>query len=592
MNISLLENFEKDIKLIERKNKLPFCSRPRRNRNDSMMKMNFEYNKLLFHKTESYQTLKNTDISTTKHSCKTVSLSDLNPILLKDLLVPHVHHGKYLLCRTITYSFTIVGVLTLVEDLNDDVEELALYHFQKSLIDDPNTWLPPGTILIIKEPYLKYASSQGQTVILRCDSPSDVIFVDECNEELLKGTKWYQKCTFSFDQLKVKGNTYYSSEDYGNALKFYDRALKISPDHPVILLNKSAAFLMLERYYEAHQSALKAFQSENPLVNKEKILIRLARSAYGMRNWKLSVDYYSSLLNLDGTNQIVIEEIQQAKQRYEESTSGKYNLYHIMDEYIRSLATQKPLFFDVADYSGPIEITDIVGKGKGLVASADIPKGTLLIGSKAFSLSYNPQDDFILIPRDFLRKLILRKTAYLNITKTIQTLKNNPHRASELYSLYSYSYDRKEIIEDNIIDTGRIEEICLFNSFQPQEILFPFSNLSAETQPKNIIDDKSPTGLWILPSFLNHSCIGNSNRIFYGDFMMVYAIKDLIKGEEITFSYVPVDSYFDRNKAIQSFYKFSCTCSLCNEEKNDKSYSQREKLLQENSQIINLFDKG
>jgi tetratricopeptide (TPR) repeat protein len=180
-------------------------------------------------------------IATTKHCCKSISLSDLKPIFLKDMMVPNVHCGRYLLCRTVAPSIIIIGVTAYVEDLNGDIEELSLYHFQQSLIDDPNTWLPSGTILIIKEPYLKFGS-QNQSVSLRCDSPSDIIFVDECNEKLLKGTNWFQKCTINLDVLKEKANNYYSSKDYENALKFYDRALKISPDHPVILLNKYLLF--------------------------------------------------------------------------------------------------------------------------------------------------------------------------------------------------------------------------------------------------------------------------------------------------------------------------------------------------------------
>jgi tetratricopeptide (TPR) repeat protein len=127
------------------------------------------------------------------------------------------------------------------------------------LRDNPNSWLPEGTIMIIKEPYLQFWLYED-SVNIRCDSPSDVIFVDEENQELLKGTNWLKSSGLSFDQLKAKGNQAFSSKDYHKSLKFYDRALKIHPDHPIILLNKSASFLSLERYYEAYEAASKALK--------------------------------------------------------------------------------------------------------------------------------------------------------------------------------------------------------------------------------------------------------------------------------------------------------------------------------------------
>jgi hypothetical protein len=66
-------------------------------------------------------------------------------------------------------------------------------------------------------------------------------------------------------------------------------------------------------------------------------------------------------------------------------------------ETIRAYSTHQLLFFEFPDYIGPVELCDIPGKGKGLVASQDIEKGSLLLASKAFSLTYEPQNDIHLI---------------------------------------------------------------------------------------------------------------------------------------------------------------------------------------------------
>uniref|UniRef100_A0A914PSW9 Uncharacterized protein n=1 Tax=Panagrolaimus davidi TaxID=227884 RepID=A0A914PSW9_9BILA len=126
------------------------------------------------------------------HSCKT-ALEDLKPIKLCDMKVPKVHGGRYLMGQVVGMPFAIVGVNVLIQDLNGDVEELAIYNFRYKL--DKLDWINPGTILLIKEPWLRYGS-QSKTPSLRIDSPSDVIFVDPTDLEFLEkiGAKqWCEK---------------------------------------------------------------------------------------------------------------------------------------------------------------------------------------------------------------------------------------------------------------------------------------------------------------------------------------------------------------------------------------------------------------
>ena len=86
----------------------------------------------------------------------------------------------------------MVGTIVLVEDLVGDVEEVGLYNFRPNLDGDAN-WIASGTILVIKEPTLKYGLTLTNAFI-RVDSPSDVVFVQETDEEVLKeigAIKWY-----------------------------------------------------------------------------------------------------------------------------------------------------------------------------------------------------------------------------------------------------------------------------------------------------------------------------------------------------------------------------------------------------------------
>jgi len=60
--------------------------------------------------------------------------------------------------------------------------------------------------------------------------------------------------------------------------------------------------------------------------------------------------------------------------------------------------------------------------------------------------------------------------------------------------------------------------------------------VSANVLRKN--SDCYGVGLWLLPSFVNHSCCPNARRLHVGDYLIVHASRDLKAGEEITFAYL------------------------------------------------------
>ena len=51
------------------------------------------------------------------HSCK-IPFEELTPIKLRDLQVPKVHVGRYLVCQVISAPSQIVGVSALIQDLD------------------------------------------------------------------------------------------------------------------------------------------------------------------------------------------------------------------------------------------------------------------------------------------------------------------------------------------------------------------------------------------------------------------------------------------------------------------------------------------
>jgi hypothetical protein len=154
-------------------------------------------------------------------------------------------------------------------------------------------------------------------------------------------------------------------------------------------------------------------------------------------------------------------------------------------------------------------------------AKNDIKANTLLVASKAASISY--KDDWI--KNSCITLNSYTKTAQLpsttsNFSFLLAKLQNDPYLCKEFYKLYSGpNINREEVIDELTVDTSRIQAILTFNSFSSDPHFVEFATGSFDK--KTELDRES--GLWLYPSFFNHSCVPNGKRVFYSDFMMIYA---------------------------------------------------------------------
>ncbi|KAL2642484.1 hypothetical protein R1flu_010071 [Riccia fluitans] len=64
------------------------------------------------------------------------------------------------------------------------------------------------------------------------------------------------------------------------------------------------------------------------------------------------------------------------------------------------------------------------------------------------------------------------------------------------------------------------------------------------------------SGMWVLPSFLTHSCVPNTEITFFGKAMFLRSSRDLEAGEELTTSYTACSNL---KKSIKEWY-LDCTC--------------------------------
>ncbi|RUS32635.1 hypothetical protein BC938DRAFT_474805 [Jimgerdemannia flammicorona] len=190
-----------------------------------------------------------------------------------------------------------------------------------------------------------------------------------------------------------------------------------------------------------------------------------------------------------------------SNQRLEEQKHGRYNVISILQE----ASSTWPPYLDHSDYVGPVRITEIPGKGRGMVATKEIANGILLLCSKAFA--------------------------------------KEPWTATKLNNLYSgpktppMSTNRTNATEASEIDIARITNVVAVLG--------------------------TGTGLWILPSFIHHSCLPNATFFNIGDFMFIRTVRDLSAGEEVCVTYIEMlDTYEGRMKELEK-RNFECRCPLC-----------------------------
>jgi hypothetical protein len=158
-----------------------------------------------------------------------------------------------------------------------------------------------------------------------------------------------------------------------------------------------------------------------------------------------------------------------------------------------------------------------------MVAKKDIKRNTLLVGSKAASISYEKDSTKnICLTLNYYTKSLQTPSQCRNLYNVISKLQNDPYLCREFYKLYSGPlFDREESIDELVVDTSRVQGVLTFNSFVNDANFFNIEN--AADNEKSTLNKES--GIWLFPSYFNHSCVPNVKRMFYSDFMVIYASK-------------------------------------------------------------------
>ncbi|KAF2491422.1 SET domain-containing protein [Lophium mytilinum] len=168
-------------------------------------------------------------------------------------------------------------------------------------------------------------------------------------------------------------------------------------------------------------------------------------------------------------------------------------------------------------------VEDVPGKGKGLIATEDIPKGTRITSEKPIFTSGEH-------------------------VGTMEQLEIRIHQ-----QVGSLSKDQQR-------------EFC------SMENIYPYNNSTERwrgifrTNALPMGPELATGGIFLKACRINHACDNNAQNFWNEnlDQLTIHAVRDIVKGEEITISYLRSRrNRRARQEELRENFKFTCSCRLC-----------------------------
>ncbi|KAJ5174610.1 uncharacterized protein N7482_000487 [Penicillium canariense] len=518
-------------------------------------------------------------------------LSDLKKIMIKDLTLETHHRGSFILLRALSTPDVMTAIMLIVEDEENRVLMLQLYHQGEELA---TKYLTQGSVMIVKEPYLKVMADGDNGI--RVDQLSDVRFIPPYDD--LVPLSWRERVTeddTTANDWKMAGNDFFNKGHHLQAIESYSKALECVPtaeETLTIKLNRALAFLKRHQLNAALHD-LDGLSSEFSLF--QKVLFRKSEALYQLQRFRECCDVSTTLVKQYPDNKSANDVLTKAITRLLEQQRGKYQFKQLQ----REAATDRPPHLDHATYVGPVSVRPTEAHGRGLFTTEAVKAGDLLFCEKAFAYVYhdadNPTQGLSLLMNAEQSTIIMGTHADL-LSLIIQKLYQTPSLISTVTDLYHGSYkpvDISEVDGTPIVDTFLIERIMALNGFG-----CPLSSYGSHRKflfRERMVENAKKfdsCGLWPLASSINHSCYSNVRRSFIGDMMIVRATQDLAPNTELNFWYKSPqdserDSYSKGRKADLPHWGFQCSCVICQDALNtpSKVLQKREKLMAELRQV-------
>ena len=418
----------------------------------------------------------------------------------------------------------------------------------------------------------------------------------------MQGITWraHVPCALRFSSTalacKEAGNKHHRDCRWLAAAITYTRGLALDPSNVILRANRAESYLKLEYFSAAQYDAEKALESmELPKRIRQKVLLRAGRAVYSQGNFDRAIHYFKASCECDPTLPDSDIWIHRALSRLVEQKYGRYDWIQL---FLESQSSKTVM--DVADYVGPVKISNTPHGGRCMVATRDVKIGELLVGPRTLVMRSCPYRIRQVVAKPFvavfpeelsssetilavnmLTKDFSRSCSFAVITKVVEKIHGNPELHDLVFHLCpgpsypkppgtyppqvasSQLYDRNPLNPSVDINIALLESICTTNMFMPQPLGF-----GQDTPDMRSDLSDSPSALYLLPSMINHSCMENATRTFFREVMVIRAKSKISQGEEITLLYTTGDTASVRQKCL-SRYNFTCICPMCEDDRAD-----------------------
>jgi tetratricopeptide (TPR) repeat protein len=474
---------------------------------------------------------------------------------MKQLQIQHLQEGKtltgyYLKGKIILQSCLKEGAMhAIIEDSNQHVVSVMFLHFLIPSEQDYDDIFTVGREVNILNPTLKKINTIPTLVV---DSSEDVVFQDEF--------AYFESKTA--EELKTEGNTAHQANQYQKAVVFYSQGIFRKPDsklEAILHSNKAASLHSMKRFEASLESAKAAVQ----------VFPEYMKGTFKMVLAKLELGQYSSagedIANLQGKiPEVDYKMLVETHKKFLENSTGKYNWGKLL------ALSRDDTDVDIANYTNDkLSVKpSSQASGVGIFTSENLERGELLVVSKPFAYVTRKdlpnQGEYENEEEEEENKMEEGEEKRILFQKVYFMCLQDKHRKDELMQLDDSISDlesrKKKATTINYINPQTLSNIVGKDSMES----FGFTDGGVpKSKSGKILADFKNQGLWIYPSFLNHSCVPNVSNFFLGPVMVIRANQDIKAGSELFISYV--DTFLPvmvRQDDLKK-YGFQCKCKKC-----------------------------
>ncbi|KAF5682002.1 TPR domain-containing protein [Fusarium denticulatum] len=512
---------------------------------------------------------------------------DLELMPISDMRLQTRHCGKKVLLRVKTAPAQAAAIMTIVEDQEGTAVLLSLYqqlHVDLLTIRHP----AQDSVAILKDPFFEKIADK--TYSLQIYHPSDIIWLEDNDERIPEQWRVHREIKSSAE-YRAEGEELANKEHWLPALHSYTLATDTaeSPDEKQQAhLGRSEVNLQLGR---PHQALRDAIEGDHPTDCTEESLLLQARAFYSLGDFGECLQRLRVLTVLFPKSVLDLSMQSTASKRLKEQDDGEYAFEDMLVE-----AQETPPLIDCATFSSLVEIRDAPGRGKGLFLTKDVSAGDLVLCEKAFSYCFMDGNSHKTYP---ILANVLRDEAkdggsvYL-WTQVTQKLYHNPEHIDTIQELFHGDHKKLQITEcdrSTVVDSFMVERIIHYNAVNTPKTTSNdfetrvFSKKGSSLEIDNMDSKYSTSGIWLLASRINHSCVSNCRRSFIGDMQIIRATHEMSAGTELLLSYrtpITFESYEEVQKRL-STWGFKCACDICKSrsKENKATLEKRRKIYDE-----------